>query len=52
MVIQRDIFTKNIFRVTLEKCVCVEISKQQAKACLQPWFNSERDTSATNLNGA
>lgn len=35
VVIQQDIFTKNIVRVTLEKCVCVEISKQQANACLQ-----------------
>lgn len=35
VVFQQDIFTKNIVRVTLEKCVCVEISKQQARACLQ-----------------
>lgn len=35
VVFQQDIFTKNIVRVTLEKCAYVEISKQQARACLR-----------------
>lgn len=42
VVIQQGIFTKNIFRVTLEKCVCVEISKQQQRLACSVDFTLRR----------